>query len=142
LHLIFIFQCAGSNKPVEKNILPTETKRIIKNVTTNKTCNIRLWVIIKNESKLLDNISINPLNLVKTHLFTQPSPIASEHFTKKVKSSPKFESSTFEATVTLPTLTTRYKQNITTDTKSNSKPLTFETTATSLDLTTAFQGNS
>jgi hypothetical protein len=111
-------------------------------VTTNKTCNIKLCVIIKNESKLLDNISINPLNLVKTHLFTQPSPIASEHFTNKVKSSPKFESSSFEATVTLPTLTTRYQQNITTDTKSNLKPLTFETTATSLHLTTAFQDNS
>jgi hypothetical protein len=116
----------------------------VQNVTTFKNCTIRLWVTIKNETQLIDNISIEPLNLVKTtvteeHLFMQASSTEKTPFTRKVERSPKFEFSSFKPTMTSPMLSTRYKRNITTNTKDDSTFSTFETTGTSTDLTTSFQ---
>jgi hypothetical protein len=118
----------------------------VQNVTTFKNCTIRLWVTIKNETQLIDNISIEPLNLVKTtvteeHLFMQASSTEKTPFTRKVERSPKFEFSSFKPTMTSPMLSTRYKRNITTNTKDDFTFSTFETTGTSTDLTTSFQGN-
>jgi hypothetical protein len=114
----------------------------VKNVATLESCIIRLWVTIKNEIQLIDDISIEPLNLAKTkvtqeYLFIKTTPIEREDFTTKVQSSPKFESSSVKTTMISPMLSTRYKENITTYTKDDLKSSTFKTTETSTDLTTS-----
>jgi protein tyrosine phosphatase len=114
----------------------------VKNVATLQSCIIRLWVTIKNEIQLIDDISIEPLSLAKTkvtqeYLFIKTTPIEREDFTTKVQSSPKFESSSVKTTMISPMLSIRYIGNITTYTKDDLKSSTFETTETSTDLTTS-----
>jgi hypothetical protein len=60
------YTCTNFDRNITKEILTTKTKTKIQDVPTFKNCEIELWVSFEKETVLIDNIFVEPLNMLKS----------------------------------------------------------------------------